>query len=150
MKHVFPLVTLIILTSCGATKQFVPFTHDQPLKDGKGRIYIIKPSFEWAGLRYPIFCDNVLVGSTKNGSYLCWDVKDGMHIIGNTHFTHSNSKLGSDSAENIVKINVKEGNSYYLKLSPKIFKGMVFKILSSEEGELNIKGRKKPKLNNIE
>jgi hypothetical protein len=142
LKHLFPLVALIILTSCGATKQFASFTHDQPLKEGKGRIYVIKPSFEWAGMRCSIYCDNVLVGTTKNGSYLCWDVTDGMHIIGNTMF----NLLGAESAQDTVKINVEQGNSYYLKLSPKWFSGMAFKILGSKDGEENIRGRKIPKL----
>ena len=150
MKHIIPFVAIIILTSCGSTKQFVSFTHDKPLQTGKGRIYVIKPSFKGGGVKTSIFCDNVLVGSTINGSYLCWDVAEGMHTVGNTQFAHAGATLGAGSAEDIVNINVKDGHIYYIKISPKSLGGMDFKILSTTEGEQNIKGRKKPTLNYVD
>ena len=150
MNKLAILFIAVAFASCASTKQYVSFTHDKPLEKGKGRIYVIKPGFAGSAVKTSIFSDDVLVGSATNGSYLCWDVAEGMHKIGNTQFAHAGATLGAGSAEDIVRINVKDGNSYYIKISPKYLGGMDFNILSTKEGEQTIKGRKKPKLNYVD
>ena len=150
MKKLSFLFLTMFLLSCASTKQYVKFTDDKPLELGKGRIYVIKPSFKGAAVKTSIFCDDVLIGSTANGSYLCWDIAEGQHTVGNTQFAHAGATLGAGTGEDIVRINVKEGQKYYIKISPKYVGGMEFNILSPKEGEKIIKGRKKPKLNYVE
>lgn len=150
MKYLYAFCATVLLLACASTKQFVPFTHDKPIAQDKGRIYVIKPSFAGSAVKTSIFCDNELVGNASNGSYLCWDVTAGQHTIGNTQFAHAGATLGAGKAEDIVRINVKEGQSYYIRISPKYLGGMDFNILSRSEGEATIKGRKKPTLNYVE
>lgn len=149
MKKLAFLFFAIAFASCASTKQYVSFTHDKPLEKGKGRIYVIKPGFAGSAVKTSIFSDNVLVGSATNGSYLCWDVAEGMHTIGNTQFAHAGATLGAGAGEDILRINVKDGISYYIKISPKVG-GMEFNILNPKEGEQTIKGRKKPKINYVD
>ena len=150
MKKIISIIcVLFLISSCGPTKQFVKFSHDKTLESNKGRIYIIKPSFVGGGVKTSIFCNDVLVGSTLNGSYLCWDTDEGTNVIGNTQFVHNGSTLGAGSGEDVFKINVKKGETYYLKLSPHLG-GIDFEILDDKIGERLIKGRKKPKINYIE
>jgi len=150
MNKLAILLLAVLVTSCASTKQYVSFTHDKPLEKGKGRIYVIKPGFAGSAVKVSVFCDDVLIGNATNGSYLCWDIAEGMHTVGNTQFAHAGATLGAGSAEDIFRINVKDGNSYYIKISPKYLGGMDFNILSTKEGEKIIKGRKKPKQNYVE
>lgn len=150
MNKLAIILLAVFLTSCASTKQYVSFTHDKPLEKGKGRIYVIKPGFAGSAVKVSVFCDDVLIGNATNGSYLCWDIGEGMHTVGNTQFAHAGATLGAATAEDIFRINVKDGNSYYIKISPKYLGGMEFNILSTKEGEKIIKGRKKPKQNYVE
>ncbi|WP_313599832.1 DUF2846 domain-containing protein [Epilithonimonas vandammei] len=149
MKKLLLLIILIFLVSCASTKQYVEFTHGKPIETGKGRMYVIKPSFYGSAIKIAVFCDDKLIGNATNGSYLAWDVEKGEHIIGNTQFAHAGATLGSGAGEDLFKINVKEGETYYLKASPRIG-GYDFKPLGKKSGESLIKGRKKPKQNYFE
>lgn len=144
MKNsIFIAITCVILTSCASTRQFTKFTDGQPLESGMARVYVIKPSFAGAAVKVAIFCDDTLIGNARNGSYLAWDVAVGEHTIGNTLGS------GSGSGEDLIRINAKDGATYYIKISPRLG-GMDFKLLSKEEGARKIKGRKKPKQNYVE
>lgn len=139
----------LIITGCSPTKQFVAFSHDQTKAENKGRIYVIKPSFVGSAVKTAIYCNDVLVGNTANGSYLCWDLEEGMYVIGNTQHVHNGNTLGSASGEDVFRINVKKGKTYYLRQSPH-FGGISFVIMDTKEGENTIKSRKKPKVNYAE
>jgi len=145
------LLTLfsIIICSCASTKQYAKFTDGQILEPGMARIYIIKPSFVGSAVKVAIFCDDKLIGNATNGSYLVWDVPVGEHTIGNTQFAHAGATLGSAAGEDLIRINAKEGETYYIRVSPRIG-GMDFKILDKEDGKRQLKGRKQPKQNYIE
>lgn len=152
MKNsIFVAITCVILTSCASTRQFTKFTDGQPLESGMARVYVIKPSFAGAAVKVAIFCDDTLIGNARNGSYLAWDVAVGEHTIGNTQFVHAGNTLGSGSGsgEDLIRINAKDGATYYIKISPRLG-GMDFKLLSKEEGARKIKGRKKTKQNYVE
>jgi hypothetical protein len=149
MKKITLIICAILLISCAPTKQFVAFSHDKMLDNNKGRIYVIKPSFVGSAVKTAIFCNDILIGNTINGSYLCWDIEEGTYVLGNTQFAHNGTTLGAGSGEDVFKINVKKGKTYYLRLSPH-FGGLDFEILDTKRGEREIKGRKKPKLNYIE
>ena len=139
----------IIIISCSPTKQFVAFTDGNTIEKNKGRIYVIKPAFAGSAVKTAIYCNDVLVGNTANGSYLCWDVEEGMYTIGNTQHVHSGNTLGTASGEDVFRINVKNGKTYYLKQVPH-FGGISFQMLNTDEGEKSIKGRKKPTVNYAE
>ena len=150
MKNLLSIIGLaLFFISCAPTKQFVPFSHNQNLEETKGRIYVIKPAFKGAAVKTAIYCNDILIGNTANGSYLSWDVEEGLYIIGNTQHVHAGNTLGSASGEDIFRINVKKGKTYYLKQRPH-FGGMGFEMLSSEDGKQAIDGRKKPKVNYAE
>jgi hypothetical protein len=149
MKKIIFLFLLSFLISCSTTKQYVAFSHGKEIPSGMGRIYVIKPSFVGSAVKVAIFCDDKLIGNATNGSYLAWDIENGNHIVGNTQFAHAGATLGSGAGEDLLRINVKEGETYYTKVSPR-FGGMDFKILDKSEGEKLIKGRKKPVQNYIE
>ena len=148
-RIIFIITTLLLITSCSPTKQFVSFSHNKPIEDNKGRIYVIKPAFVGSAVKTAIYCNDVLVGNTANGSYLCWDVEEGMYIIGNTQHVHNGTTLGSASGEDVFRINVKKGKTYYLRQSPH-FGGISFEIIDNAEGEKSIKSRKKPTVNYAE
>lgn len=149
MKKTILLLTIFLLASCASTKQYVSFAHGKPIESGMGRIYVIKPSFYGSAIKIAIFCDDKLIGNATNGSYLAWDVVKGEHVIGNTQFAHAGVTLGSGAGEDLFKINVKDGETYYIKASLR-FGGYDFKPLDKTEGEKLIRGRKKPKLNYFE
>lgn len=150
MKKILLIISLMILTiSCSPTKQFVAFSHSQPIEGNKGRIYVIKPAFVGSAVKTAIYCNDVLVGNTANGSYLCWDVEEGMYIIGNTQHVHNGTTLGSASGEDVFRINVKKGKTYYLKQVPH-FGGISFEIMDKEDGKKSVKSRKKPTVNYAE
>ena len=148
-KFIATLSVLIIITSCAPTKQFVAFQHNNPIEDSKGRIYVIKPAFVGSAVKTAIFCNDILVGNTANGSYLCWDVEEGICVIGNTQHVHNGTTLGSASGEDVFRINVKKGKTYYLKQVPH-FGGISFELMDKEEGEKSVKSRKKPTINYAE
>ena len=151
MQKFFIFFTVILFTvSCSSTKQYVEFTHGKELANNEGRIYLVKPSFAGSAVKVAIFCDDILIGNATNGSYLSWDIKEGMHTIGNTQFAHAGATLGSGVGEDILRVNVKAGKIYYVKVTPKFMGGFNFEILSKEDGEKIIKNRKKPTLNYIE
>ena len=150
MNKLVILFFAMAFVSCASTKQYVSFTHDKPLEKGKGRVYVIKPCFAGSAVKVSIFCDDILIGNATNGSYLCWDLTEGEHTIGNTQFAHAGATLGAGKAEDVVRINVKDGKSYFIKISPKYMGGMDFNILTTKEGEQAIKGRKKPTLNYVD
>jgi len=150
MKKLLSIIGLTLLfTSCVPTKQFVSFSHNKTLDENKGRIYVIKPSFVGAGVKTAIYCNDVLIGKTAKGSFLSWDVEEGLYTIGNTQHVHAGNTLGSASGEDIFRINVKKGKTYYLKQKPH-FGGISFEVLSAEKGKRIVDGRKKPKVNYIE
>ena len=149
MKQIFYLFALLTLWNCASTKQYTTFTHGKEIQNGMGRIYVIKPSLVGSAVKVAIFCDDKLIGNATNGSYLAWDTSVGEHTIGNTQFAHAGATLGSGAGEDLLRINVKEGQTYYIKVSPRLG-GMDFKILDKEDGERQVKGRKKPKQNYIE
>ena len=149
MKKSILLLAILFLSSCASTKQYAEFTHGKTIESGMGRIYVIKPSFYGSAIKIAVFCDDKLIGNATNGSYLAWDVEKGEHIIGNTQFAHAGATLGSGAGEDLFRINVKDGETYYIKASPRIG-GYDFKPLDKKEGERLIKGRKKPKQNYVE
>jgi len=143
------ILVTILISSCAPTKQFVAFSHNKPIEGNKGRIYVIKPAFVGSAVKTAIYCNDILVGNTANGSYLCWDVEEGMYVIGNTQHVHNGTTLGTASGEDVFRINVKKGKTYYLKQVPH-FGGISFEIIDNEEGEKSVKSRKKPTVNYAE
>ena len=80
---------------------------------------------------------------------MCWDVEEGICVIGNTQHVHNGTTLGSASGEDVFRINVKKGKTYYLKQVPH-FGGIGFEIMDKEDGEKSVKSRKKPTVNYAE
>lgn len=149
MKKISIFCLLLSIISCAPTKQFVAFSHNKPIESNKGRIYVIKPAFVGSAVKTAIFCNDVLVGNTANGSYLCWDVEEGIYIIGNTQHVHNGTTLGAASGEDIFRINVKAGKTYYLRQVPH-FGGISFELIDNLEGEKSIQSRKRPTVNYAE
>ena len=148
-KNTLFICALVLAFGCSPTKQFVAFTDGNPIENNKGRIYVIKPAFAGSAVKTAIYCNDVLIGNTANGSYLCWDVEEGMYTIANTQHVRSGNTLGTGSGEDVFRINVKNGKTYYLKQVPH-FGGISFEILNNNDGEKSINGRKKPKVNYAE
>ena len=149
MKKLSIIMSILLLTSCATTKQFQNFTHKIELDKVKSRIYVIRTGFSGGAVSTSLFCDDVLIGKTGGNGFLCWDVEEGMYIIGNTQHVHNGTTLGSASGEDIFRINVKKGKTYYLRQSPH-FGGISFEIIDNAEGEKSIKSRKKPTVNYAE
>lgn len=147
------LLLIFILISSSlfsqSTKQYVEFTHDKPLPEGKARIYVSKPSFKGKWVKVAVFDNNTLIGNMRSGSYLAWDVDSGEHIIGNTQFAHAGTTLGSGAGEDLFKINAQAGKIYYLQIKPH-FGGMSFELMDNDKGEKFFKNRKEPAKNYVE
>ena len=152
MKKVFLYAFLAIsLVSCGGlAKQFVTFTGDQPLQEGKSRIYVMFCNYSMSSTPIiSLFCDEI-----DRDGYLAFDVPSGeKYSLEATTGRREGYTWNGNAGEEHFTINAKDGKSYYLKLS---FgkRGKVgvytFDYISKEEGERLIKRFPKPKLNYIE
>jgi lipoprotein len=80
MKKVFLYAFLAIsLVSCGGlAKQFVTFTGDQPLQEGKSRIYVMFCNYSMSSTPIiSLFCNENLIGTIDHDGYLAFDVPSG-------------------------------------------------------------------------
>ena len=165
-----------VLCSCASTTQFYEYTHKSAINDSKyGRIYVMrKKSMLGAAVTTYIFCNNVRIGSTGNGSYLCWDMPEGtyriattQHVISgkvgvageektitvyviNTGRSYTEKVIASDKGgytiQDIYELNVSPGNIYYVKQYPR-GGGFSFEIMDAKDGEKAIRKMKEPKVN---
>jgi hypothetical protein len=149
MKKYFLILTLITIAGCAPTKQFQKLTHNTELANEKARIYIIRRGFAGGAVSTSVYCNNVLIGKTGGNGFLCWDVEEGKHVIGNTQLIHAGATLGSAHNEDLFVINAKPGKTYYIKQYPR-FGGFSFEFLDNKEGEAFLKGKSKPKQNYID
>lgn len=157
MKKVFLYAFLAItLVSCGGlAKQFVTFTSDQPLQEGKSRIYVMFCNYSMSSTPIiSLFCDENLIGTIDRDGYLAFDVPSGeKYSLEATTGRREGYTWNGNAGEDHFTINAKDGKSYYLKLSfgkrGKIG-AYTFDYISKEEGERLIKRSPKPKLNYIE
>jgi len=149
MKKISILLLTILLASCATSKQFENFTHNKELKSNKARIYVIRTGFSGGAVSTSLYCNNLLIGKTGGNGFLCWDVEEGKHTIGNTQLIHNGSTLGSANNEDLFIINAKAGKTYYIKQYPR-FGGFSFEFLNNQEGERFLKGKSSPKQNYIE
>jgi hypothetical protein len=149
MKKLSIIMSILLLTSCATTKQFQNFTHNKTLENNKARIYVIRTGFSGGAVSTSLFCDDVLIGKTGGNGFLCWDVEEGKHTIGNTQLIHNGSTLGAAKSEDLFIINAKPGKTYYIKQYPRIV-GFSFEFLDNVQGERFLKGKSNPKQNYVE
>lgn len=151
MKNEKKLIILIVLflNSCASTKQFQNFTHNKVLDNNKARIYVIRTGFSGGAVSTSLFCDDVLIGKTGGNGFLCWDVEEGKHRIGNTQLIHAGATLGAANNEDLFVINAKLGKTYYIKQYPRMG-GFSFEFLENKEGIKFLKGKSNPKQNYVE
>lgn len=149
MKKLSIIMSILLLTSCATTKQFQNFTHNKELESNKSRIYVIRTGFSGGAVSTSLFCDNVLIGKTGGNGFLCWDVEEGKHTIGNTQLIHAGATLGAANNEDIFVINAKPGKTYYIKQYPR-FGGFSFEFLDNNQGERFLKGKSNPRQNYVE
>jgi len=166
-----------VLCSCASTTQFYEYTHKSTINDSKyGRIYVMrKKSMLGAAVTTYIFCNNVRIGSTGNGSYLCWDMPEGTYRIATVQHTLSGkagvaegeeftativdsntgrrytqtaiaAEKGAYTIQDFLEIDVTPGSTYYIKQYPRSG-GFSFEIMNSEDGEQAIRKGKAPKVN---
>jgi hypothetical protein len=148
-KIIFTLCLLILIIGCASTKQFQNFTHNKTLENNKSRIYVIRTGFSGGGVSTSLFCDDVLIGKTGGNGFLCWDVEEGKHTIGNTQLIHAGATLGAAHNEDLFVINAKPGKIYYIKQYPRLG-GFSFEFLDNNQGERFLKGKSNPKQNYVE
>ena len=149
MKKLFTLLFICILASCATSKQFQQFTHASVLDANKARIYVIRTGFSGGAVSTSLFCDDVLIGKTGGNGFLCWDVEEGKHVIGNTQLIHAGATLGAAHNEDIFVINAKPGKTYYIKQYPR-FGGFSFEFLDNNQGEKFLKVKSNPRQNYVE
>jgi hypothetical protein len=149
MKKIVLLLLTLITFSCATTKQFQNFTHNKALDSNKARIYVIRTGFSGGAVSTSLFCDDVLIGKTGGNGFLCWDVEEGKHTIGNTQLIHAGATLGAAKSEDLFIINAKPGKTYYIKQYPRIV-GFSFEFLDNKLGENFLKGKSNPKINYVE
>ena len=128
-----------------------------------------------AAVTTAIFCDNVRIGSTGNGSYLCWDMPEGKYRIATAQHTISGvvkaaageeftaiivdsntgrrsteaaiaTEKGAYTIQDFLELNVSPGNTYYIKQYPR-GGGFSFEIMNANDGEAAIRKGKEPKFN---
>lgn len=149
MKKLSILLIILLLDSCASTKQFQNFTHNKILDNNKARIYVIRTGFSGGAVSTSLFCDDVLIGKTGGNGFLCWDVEEGKHIIGNTQLIHAGATLGAANNEDLFIINAKPGKTYYIKQYPRLG-GFSFEFIENKEGVRFLKGKSDPKQNYVE
>jgi hypothetical protein len=150
MKKIFLYAILAIaFVSCGSARQFVKFTDKEPLSEDKGRVYVmLRGNHELS-----IFCDDELTGRIDKNGYLAFDLPVGLHKLGATPHAHAGITLGAAEGEDIFKMNIKGGRTYYLEL---VFRGNVrnvryaFRLLDEEAGKTTLRHSTKPQLNYID
>lgn len=149
MKKLSIIISILLLTSCATTKQFRNFTHNKELDKDKSRIYVIRTGFSGGAITTSLFCDDVLMGKTGGNGFLCWDVEEGKHVIGNTQIINAGVTLGAAYNEDLFVINAKPGKTYYIKQYPRIG-GFSFEFLDNKQGENFLRGKSNPKINYVE
>jgi hypothetical protein len=149
MKKTLLFLTVLITASCASTKQFQNFTHNKPLENNKARIYVIRTGFSGGAVSTSLFCDDVLIGKTGGNGFLCWDVEEGKHTIGNTQLIHAGATLGAANNEDLFIVNAKLGKTYYIKQYPRMG-GFSFEFMDNKNGENFLRGKSNPKINYVE
>lgn len=149
MKKILLLIIALSAVSCATTKQFQNFTHNKELDSNKARIYVIRTGFSGGAVSASLFCDDVLIAKTGGNGFLCWDVEEGKHVIGQTQLIHAGATLGAANNEDLFVINAKPGKKYYIKQSPKLG-GFNFVFMDNVQGEKFLKGKSNPKQNYVE
>jgi hypothetical protein len=169
----------VVLSSCAlriaSTTQIYEYSHNTAMNNSNGRIYVIRSkSMLGAAVTTTIFCNNVRIGSTGNGSYLCWDMPEGQYRIATAQHVLSGktgvaegeeftatvvdrntgrsytevaiaAEKGAYSIQDSLAINVTPGNTYYIKQYPR-FGGFFFEIMNEKDGETAIRKIKVPKV----
>ena len=149
MKKISILLSILLLTSCATTKKFQNFTHNEELSKDKARIYVIRTGFSGGAVSTSLFCDDILIGKTGGNGFLCWDVVEGKHTIGNTQLIHAGATLGAANNEDLFIINAKPSKTYYIKQYPRMG-GFSFEFLDNKQGENFLRGKSNPKINYAE
>ena len=150
MKKLIGVLSIILLTSCFSTKQYVKFTHETPIEEStnKGRIYVIRSEkLVSAAVKTSIFCNDELIGNNGANSFFCWDVDEGTYRIGTTQFVHAGATMGTAFGEDVFTIKVKAGKTYYIREYTQFGSGFSFELMSKKEGETLSKKIKPPKFN---
>ncbi len=142
------LITFFLFSSCVSTRQYVEYSHLEPIKkDLKARIYIIRPFYVSVAVQSSIFCNNNLVGNTGGNGFICWDVKPGKYEIAATQRVRKNATIGTAIGDDLFVINAKAGEIYYLYQNVGFYGGFRFKLLEKEKGENLVRNKKSPKIN---
>lgn len=98
MKKIIVFIGILaLLSSCASTKQYSAFTHNSSIDNSKGRIYVVRPKgMTGAAVKTKVYCNETLIGTTGNGSYLCFDMLEGTYHIGTTQHTrlYSGAAIG--------------------------------------------------------
>ena len=149
MKKTLLFLIALIIASCATTKQFQNFTHNKELEKDKARVYVIRTGFSGGAVSTSLFCDDVLIGKTGGNGFLCWDVEEGKHVIGNTQLIHAGATLGAANNEDLFVINAKPGKIYFIKQYPRIG-GFSFEFMNNKQGESFLRGKSSPKINYVE
>jgi hypothetical protein len=157
MKRIFFYVILAIaFVSCGGTaKQFVSYTHGEPLPNGKSRIYVMYKTIKFNPLTtMTLFSNEERIGTIEKNGYLAFDVQAGQeYALYITTGRREGYTWNGTAGDDHFRINAKEGKTYYLKLDPQnrtIGRVYNFELLDKTEGERILKKYSRPKLNYAE
>jgi hypothetical protein len=142
MKQGFFLLTILFLTACASTKQFVKMPTGDSKTANKAVVYIIRPSFLATAVGMRVYCNDVYVGKTGPKGYLCFELNEGDNRI-------------CCKAENrdYFSINAKAGATYYLKQELKMgyaYSRVALKPLDKVQADAFIKRLHRPIVNYME
>ncbi|MBU0764394.1 MAG: DUF2846 domain-containing protein [Bacteroidetes bacterium] len=72
--------------------------------EGKAKVYVLRPSRLGFAMGVKVFCNDKLIGKTKGGKFLEWELDPGTYTI-------------LSKAENAatIELNVEAGKEYFLK-----------------------------------
>ncbi len=81
MKKFYLLaLTSLFLSACGATGSH--FTEMTPPAEGKGKIYVYRPSSMFGGgVHYNVHANDALIGDIRNGGYLSAELEPGNYEV---------------------------------------------------------------------
>lgn len=102
-----PVLVMLLLASCVASRQYVPLADAGMTGDAK--VYAIRTSALGSAIPFAIYCDSLQVGKLGPKGYLCWTVKAGTHRVGVAGETQKAYSLMAEA-----------GRVYYFKAVPQL------------------------------
>ena len=100
----FLFVTLIILTGCAGSSQYMrKATPVEELSSGKARVYFMRPSGLGFAIHFQIWDRYRLIGLSQAKSYFTYECEPGKHLF-----------IGRAENKRAVEADLEAGKSYYI------------------------------------